>query len=174
MMPFTNPSRQGSVDPDIEALLTSAVEQAESARDRGDLPFGAVLRVADGRVFAAGNAVRTQRDPLAHAETGAMREAISAGFERAPDGSILACSGEPCPMCLTSAHLYGIRSIVCVTTMHDAGRAGLPTRALYRLVRGSRRRRGVRIWPGGGVLRERAERAIAPVPSMSPQESDHG
>lgn len=145
---------------DVGDLLRRAIEQAEFARARGDLPFGAVLLFTDGRAFAAGNEVRTRRDPLAHAEMTAIRQAISRGQQRAPSGSILACSGEPCPMCLTGARLYGIASIACVTTMHEAHRAGLPTRSLYEFVRGSRRSRGVEIWGGDEALHLRARLAL--------------
>jgi len=152
----------------VDHLLEQAVVQAELAVERGDLPFGAVLQLPDGRTFAAGNEVRSRRDPLAHAELGAIRAAIASGEERAPVGSVLACSGEPCPMCLTSARLYGLGSIICITTMRDAGRAGLPTRALYRFVRASRRSRGVELRPGRDELHARALRAIAPAPTPLP------
>lgn len=146
-------------------LLAAALDQAERARERGDMPFGAVLQFPDGRCFSAGNEVRSRRDPLAHAETAVIRAAIASGAERAPVGAILASSGEPCPMCFTTSRIYGIGSIVCITTMRDAHRAGFPTRALYRLFRSPRRARGVEVHSGRGALHERAIRVIGSGPS---------
>lgn len=77
-----------------------ALEQARAAARRGEVPVGAVLTAADGRVLAcAGNRTREWSDPTAHAEIVAIRDACRLlGSERLP-GARLWVTLEPCPMC---------------------------------------------------------------------------
>lgn len=85
-----------SVGSDFMAL---ALEQAEAAAARGEVPIGAVV-VLDGKVIAsAGNRTREMADPTAHAEILALREACGkTGSERLP-GAHLYVTLEPCAMC---------------------------------------------------------------------------
>ena len=80
--------------------MPEALDQARAAALRGEVPVGAVLVGADGRVLArAGNRTRALSDPTAHAEILAIREACAAlGSERLP-GARLWVTLEPCPMC---------------------------------------------------------------------------
>ncbi|MTH34594.1 nucleoside deaminase [Paracoccus limosus] len=80
--------------------MPEALDQARSAAARGEVPVGAVLVGADGRVLArAGNRTREDSDPTAHAEILAIRAACAAlGSERLP-GAQLWVTLEPCPMC---------------------------------------------------------------------------
>lgn len=79
--------------------MALALEEAVAAAARGEVPVGAVV-VQDGRVVArAGNRVRELRDPTAHAEMLAIREACRvAGSERL-GGADLYVTLEPCAMC---------------------------------------------------------------------------
>jgi len=80
--------------------MQTALDQARAARDRGEVPVGAVVVAPDGRVVAqAGNRTRELHDPTAHAEVLAIRAACAAlGQERLP-GHDLYVTLEPCPMC---------------------------------------------------------------------------
>lgn len=80
--------------------MPEALDQARAAALRGEVPVGAVLVGADGRVLArAGNRTRALSDPTAHAEILAIRQACAAvGSERLP-GARLWVTLEPCPMC---------------------------------------------------------------------------
>lgn len=80
--------------------MAQALAEARAARARGEVPVGAVVVAADGRVLAAaGNRTRELRDPTAHAEILALRAACAAaGSERLP-GHDLYVTLEPCPMC---------------------------------------------------------------------------
>ncbi len=80
--------------------MPAAIAEARAAAARGEVPVGAVLVGADGRVLArAGNRTRELSDPTAHAEILAIREACAAlGSERLP-GARLWVTLEPCPMC---------------------------------------------------------------------------
>lgn len=80
--------------------MDTALQEAEAAADRGEVPVGAVIVAPDGRVVArAGNRTRELSDPTAHAEILVIRAACAAlGSERLP-GHDLWVTLEPCPMC---------------------------------------------------------------------------
>lgn len=77
-----------------------ALKEARLAAERGEVPVGAAVISPQGAVLArAGNQMRAQNDPSAHAEVLAIRSACKAlGSERL-SGCDLYVSLEPCPMC---------------------------------------------------------------------------
>ncbi len=77
-----------------------ALDQAKKAAARGEVPVGAVIVSPQGEVIAqAGNRVMEDRDPSAHAEVLAIRQACAAlGSERLT-GCALYVTLEPCSMC---------------------------------------------------------------------------
>lgn len=80
--------------------MAAALAEARAARDRDEVPVGAVVVDPEGRIVArAGNRTREMADPTAHAEILALRAACAAaGSERLP-GHSLYVTLEPCPMC---------------------------------------------------------------------------
>src|SRR3954451_3124371 len=67
-------------------------------------PFGAVV-VRDGKVIAEGvNIVTATKDPTAHGEVTAIRNACRALNSFSLEGCELYSSCEPCPMCLAASH----------------------------------------------------------------------
>jgi tRNA(adenine34) deaminase len=82
------------------SLMTLALEEAEAAARRGEVPVGAVLAGPDGAVLARdGNRVLELRDPTAHAEMLVIRAAAQRlGSERLI-GCQLYVTLEPCAMC---------------------------------------------------------------------------
>ena len=76
-----------------------ALDEARAAGVRGEVPVGAVVVLAGDVVARAGNRVRELRDPTAHAEMLALREACRVmGSERLA-GHDLYVTLEPCAMC---------------------------------------------------------------------------
>ena len=77
-----------------------ALDEAKKAAALGEVPVGAVLVAADGRVLArAHNLMRGAHDPTAHAEIRVIRMACdTVGNERLTDCSLYVTL-EPCPMC---------------------------------------------------------------------------
>ncbi|MES2346401.1 MAG: tRNA adenosine(34) deaminase TadA [Pseudomonadota bacterium] len=85
--------------PEASDFMRLALEQAQHARDLGEVPVGAVV-VKDGVVIARGyNQPIGRHDPTAHAEIVALRAAAEAlGNYRLP-GCELYVTLEPCVMC---------------------------------------------------------------------------
>lgn len=80
--------------------MQMALDEAAAAAKAGEVPVGAVLVSADGKVLSrARNQMRHRHDPTAHAEIGAIRAACEKlGNERLNDCSLYVTL-EPCPMC---------------------------------------------------------------------------
>ena len=80
--------------------MEPAVALAREAAADGEVPVGAVVLAADGRVIGRGRNLReTHADPLAHAEVKAMAEAAaSLGTWNLADCTLVVTL-EPCPMC---------------------------------------------------------------------------
>jgi tRNA(Arg) A34 adenosine deaminase TadA len=92
--------------------MALALAEAESARDLGEVPIGAVVVSADGEVLAAaGNLTLALSDPTAHAELLAIREACAKlGSERLT-GCDLYVTLEPCAMCAAAISFARIRRL---------------------------------------------------------------
>ena len=92
--------------------MALALAEAEAAAARGEVPVGAVVVDADGRVLArAANRVEELADPSAHAELLALRTACSArGRPRLPDCDLYVTL-EPCPMCAHAISMARIRRL---------------------------------------------------------------
>lgn len=92
--------------------MTLALAEAAAAAGRGEVPVGAVICDAGGRVLAAaGNRVLEQKDPTAHAEMLAIRAAAAAlGSERLI-GCDLYVTLEPCAMCAQAISFARLRRV---------------------------------------------------------------
>ncbi len=77
-----------------------ALDEARAASARGEVPVGAVVVGADGKIIAkAGNETRNLNDPTAHAEILAIRRACDALKVERLVGCSLYVTLEPCNMC---------------------------------------------------------------------------
>jgi tRNA(adenine34) deaminase len=82
-----------------ENFMRRALELALRARSEGEVPVGAVV-VRDGQLLGEGwNQPVALRDPTAHAEILAMRNAAQKAGDYRLGGATLYVTLEPCPMC---------------------------------------------------------------------------
>lgn len=83
-----------------ETFMRAALEQADEARRRGEVPVGAVV-VLDGAMVGEGfNQPIGSHDPTAHAEIVALRDAGQRTGNYRLTGATLYVTIEPCQMCV--------------------------------------------------------------------------
>ena len=99
-------------DPRQQSPMDRAFAEAEAAAARGEVPVGAVIVCNDrGVVASAGNRTLEWRDPTAHAEMIAIREACRVmGSERLPECDIYVTL-EPCTMCAAAISFARLRRL---------------------------------------------------------------
>jgi tRNA(Arg) A34 adenosine deaminase TadA len=92
--------------------MDHALREARAAAERGEVPVGAVILGPDGTVLAAaGNRTEADRDPTAHAEMLAIRQAAAKlGSPRLIDCD-LHVTLEPCPMCAQAISFARLRRV---------------------------------------------------------------
>jgi len=93
--------------------MALALDQAEAAAQRGEVPVGAVLvdPATDHVIAAAGNRVEQDHDPTAHAEMLVIRVAASERGTARLAGIDLYVTLEPCPMCATAISFARLRRV---------------------------------------------------------------
>jgi tRNA(adenine34) deaminase len=104
--------------------MALALDEARRAAAIGEVPIGAVV-VCDGAVVArAHNRRETDRDPLAHAEILAIRQAAEKLERWRLSDCTVYVTLEPCPMCAGAMHAARIERCVYATTDPKAGAVG--------------------------------------------------
>jgi len=87
--------------------------------DKTGGPFGAVI-VKDGQILAAtGNSVLKDKDPSAHAEVNAIRQACRKIDSHDLSGAVLYSSCELCPMCYATAYWARISKVFFAAAWTD-------------------------------------------------------
>lgn len=115
-------------------FMAQAITEAEAAAAHDDVPIGAVV-VRDGEVVGrAHNRREADRDPTAHAEILALREASAALGRWRLDDCTLVVTLEPCTMCAGALVLARLRTLVFGADDPKAGAVG----ALYDVPRDPR------------------------------------
>jgi len=92
--------------------MTLALEEARAAGDRGEVPVGAVIVSATGHIIASnGNRSMEHRDPTAHAEMLAIRDATCEFGDGRLEDCDLFVTLEPCAMCAAAISFARIRRL---------------------------------------------------------------
>ena len=128
-----------------EAFMREALEQAKLAGARGDIPIGAVIVTDQGEVIArAGNSREQLKDPTAHAEILALREAGMKLNDWRILNSTMYVALEPCPMCAGAITMSRIPRLVIGAWNEEYGAVG----SRWDLVRDPRMNHQVEVIPG--------------------------
>lgn len=117
----------------LKQYLNQAIEAARRSMKAGEGgPFGAAI-VKDGEVIVvAANQVAKQKDPTAHAEIVAIRQACQQLNRKKLEDCILISTCEPCPMCYSAIHFAGMRKVYFAALHEEAGQiAGFGMDHLY-------------------------------------------
>jgi tRNA(adenine34) deaminase len=95
----------------MPSFMQIALDEARAGMAAGEVPVGCVI-VRDGEVIAkAHNRTLTDRDPTAHCEMLAIRQAAATlGSERLTDCDLYVTL-EPCPMCAAAISFARIRRL---------------------------------------------------------------
>lgn len=110
--PEPRPLEQRPVTAGDDEWMAQALELAREGASRGEVPVGAIV-VKDGQCIGRGfNLRETTRDPLAHAELLALREAALAVGHWRLDDCDLYVTLEPCPMCAGATVNARVRRLV--------------------------------------------------------------
>jgi tRNA(adenine34) deaminase len=96
----------------LPEAMVIAIKEAQAAASRGEVPVGACITSAAGKILArAGNRTLELKDPTAHAEMLALREAAAKlGSERLTNCD-LHVTLEPCAMCAGAISHARIRRV---------------------------------------------------------------
>lgn len=140
------------ISDDDTRWMRHALALAERAeREDDEIPVGAVLVSADGEVLGEGwNRNITERDPTAHAEIVAMRQAGRRLDNHRLLGATLYVTLEPCAMCAMAMVHARIARVVYGASDPKTGAAG----SVFDLLADPRHNHRVRIT--SGVLGEEA------------------
>ena len=116
---------------EYDAWMDLALDEARAALATDDVPIGAVVISPEGRVLATGRNEREAiKDPTAHAEVVAIRNAVRALEERGEDDGwrladcTLVVTLEPCAMCAGAIVLSRIPKLVFGAWDEKAGACG--------------------------------------------------
>ena len=140
-----------------EEWMRLALAEARAALGTGDVPVGAIVVDADGRVIGRGRNEREKlQDPTGHAEIVAIREAAAATGDWRLMGCTLVVTLEPCVMCAGAIVAARIPVVVFGAWDEKAGASG----SVYDVLRDRRLNHRVEVFAGvdeaecGDLLRE--------------------
>lgn len=95
-----------------EQYMDQALELAQQAYDKGEVPIGAIIIDQDGSVLGRGhNMVEKNKTQTAHAELQALQEAAHTKNNWRLEGCTLYVTLEPCSMCFFASKLSRMKAI---------------------------------------------------------------
>ena len=129
MIAGTGASGGATAHLDDETIMRLALSEASAALAHGDVPVGAIV-TCEGRVIASRHNERElRRDPTAHAEILAIRDAAQALGTWRLEEATLVVTLEPCAMCAGAAVAGRLGRLVFGAPDPKAGACG----SLYQL-----------------------------------------
>jgi tRNA(adenine34) deaminase len=123
----------------VDRLMNQALELAEQAAERGEVPVGALVWCADAIIGSGTNQVEEDQDATAHAEILAIRRAGNTLQNWRLSNSIMLVTLEPCLMCLAAIQAARVPVLIYGASQPGLGavETGLNPSGL-RIIRGIR------------------------------------
>lgn len=120
----------------MNKVLQAAIERArETMRANIGGPFGAAIIDSDGNILSvSSNSVLRDKDPTAHAEMNAIREACKVINSYDLSGCVLYTTAYPCPMCLSAIIWANIKKVYFGCRPYDAEKIGFRDDFIYRFI----------------------------------------
>ncbi|MDA9552650.1 nucleoside deaminase [Flavobacteriaceae bacterium] len=109
-------------------FMKKALEEAECALKRGEVPVGAIVVIQDRVIARAHNLTETLNDVTAHAEMQAITAAANYLGGKYLKNCTLYVTLEPCQMCAGALYWAQISKIVYATRDENRGCINLKTR----------------------------------------------
>ena len=111
--------------------MKRAIDLSIESVNKGWGPFGCVI-VKDEKIVSEGsNKVTSSKDPTAHGEIVAIREACKKINNFSLSGFELYSSCEPCPMCLSAIYWARIDKVYFANTRQDAQKIDFDDSLIY-------------------------------------------
>ena len=121
----------------MKNLQEAIIEAKKGMNQNAGGPFGAIITDENGNVVATGhNTVLKSKDPTAHAEINAIREACKKLNTIDLSEYTLISTCEPCPMCLSAIIWSNIKRVYFGANRHDAKKVGFKDNAIYEYLKG--------------------------------------
>jgi len=137
-----------------ETYMREALAEAERAYRKGEIPVGAVA-VKDGVIIGRGhNRKEELRDPTAHAEMTALKQAAQALGGWRLIGVTLYSTLEPCPMCAGALVMARVERLVYAVEDPKSGACG----SVFDLVRSPHLNHRLKV--SKGVLAEETQELL--------------
>ncbi|MGB4590498.1 MAG: nucleoside deaminase [Clostridiaceae bacterium] len=108
----------------MDIFYREALNEAKTAYKNNEVPVGCII-VKDGEIIGRGhNAMEGLKDPSAHAEVAAIREAANALGTWRLNGCIMYVTLEPCLMCASLTKKARIQKVVIGAIEYKEGAFG--------------------------------------------------
>ncbi len=127
-----------------DELMTEALAEARAAAAQGEVPVGAVVWHGGRIVARRHNERESSGDPTAHAEILVLRDAAAALGSWRLDGTVVAVTLEPCPMCAGALQQARVACVLFGAVDPKAGALG----SLYNLGADPRLNHEFKVKPG--------------------------
>ncbi len=141
------------------SFMAKAIELSmENVRSGRGGPFAAIV-VKDGKVVGQGtNLVTSSKDPTAHAEIVAIREACRHLNDFQLAGCEIYTTCEPCPMCMAAIYWARPAKVYFASTTEDAAKFGFDDGLIGEQLRLPRQHRKI---PMAQLMRQEALQAFS-------------
>lgn len=114
-----------------EYFMKAAIREAQQAREKDEVPIGAVIVCQNQIIARAHNLVETLNDVTAHAEMQAITSAADYIGGKYLTGCTLYVTVEPCPMCAGALYWAQVEKVVYGISDEKRGYNTISTKLLH-------------------------------------------